>query len=212
MKPRNREINIFNLSMLDVISGALGAFLIIMITLFPYYKKEVIDFQEQVEQLEQEIQSMQQQIDEAQEVSRQLSESQQQLGEAQRQLAKTFLVIYIRWATQKQDIDLHVIDPSGAEFWYKKKIINGRPGELSEDSTSGPGNEVWEIFNAPPGDYRIYAKLYSTHGNNKPPTIKGRVIHRDGSQRLPEIRLTSSAKTFITTITIKNNGDVHIRR
>lgn len=42
MKPRNREINIFNLSMLDVISGALGAFLIIMVVLFPYYKKDFI--------------------------------------------------------------------------------------------------------------------------------------------------------------------------
>ena len=42
MKPRNREINIFNLSMLDVISGALGAFLIIMVVLFPYYKRDFI--------------------------------------------------------------------------------------------------------------------------------------------------------------------------
>ena len=30
MKPRNREINIFNLPMLDVISGAMAAFLIIL--------------------------------------------------------------------------------------------------------------------------------------------------------------------------------------
>ena len=39
MKRRNRDINIFNLSMLDVISGAMGAFLIIMVILLPYYKK-----------------------------------------------------------------------------------------------------------------------------------------------------------------------------
>ena len=38
MKPRNREINIFNLSMLDVIAGALGAFLILFLVLAPYYE------------------------------------------------------------------------------------------------------------------------------------------------------------------------------
>lgn len=37
MKPRNREINIFNLSMLDVIAGALGAFLILFLVLAPHY-------------------------------------------------------------------------------------------------------------------------------------------------------------------------------
>ena len=37
MKPRNREINIFNLSMLDVICGALGAFLILFLIAAPHY-------------------------------------------------------------------------------------------------------------------------------------------------------------------------------
>ncbi|NCN96722.1 MAG: hypothetical protein GW928_04495 [Rhodoferax sp.] len=50
MKRRNRDINIFNLSMLDVISGAMGAFLIIMVILLPYYKKESIDYQKKLQQ------------------------------------------------------------------------------------------------------------------------------------------------------------------
>ncbi len=37
MKPRNREINIFSLSLMDVISGAMGAFLIVMVLLSQYY-------------------------------------------------------------------------------------------------------------------------------------------------------------------------------
>ncbi len=39
MKPRNREINIFNMSLLDVLCGALGAFCFLMLALFPYYTK-----------------------------------------------------------------------------------------------------------------------------------------------------------------------------
>lgn len=37
MKARNRDINIFNLSMLDVICGALGAFLILFLIAAPYH-------------------------------------------------------------------------------------------------------------------------------------------------------------------------------
>ena len=37
MKPRNREINIFNMSLLDVLCGALGAFCFLTLVLFPYY-------------------------------------------------------------------------------------------------------------------------------------------------------------------------------
>ena len=55
MKPRNREINIFNMSMLDVLSCALGAFLVIMIVLFPYYRKETIDYQQIIKKLNKEL-------------------------------------------------------------------------------------------------------------------------------------------------------------
>ena len=50
MKPRNLEINIFNLSMLDVISGAMGEFLIVMVILLPYYRKETIDYRRELQQ------------------------------------------------------------------------------------------------------------------------------------------------------------------
>ncbi|GAB4136921.1 MAG: hypothetical protein Tsb0016_01680 [Sphingomonadales bacterium] len=40
MKRRDRSITIFNLSMMDVISGAMGAFLIIMLVLARYYKSD----------------------------------------------------------------------------------------------------------------------------------------------------------------------------
>ncbi len=40
MKPRNREINIFNMSLLDVLCGALGAFCFMMLVLFPFYSQD----------------------------------------------------------------------------------------------------------------------------------------------------------------------------
>src|SRR3984893_5830251 len=37
MKPRNREVNIFNMSVLDLLTGALGAFCFLTLALFPSY-------------------------------------------------------------------------------------------------------------------------------------------------------------------------------
>ena len=37
MKPRNKEVNIFNMSLLDVLCGALGAFCFMMLVLLPSY-------------------------------------------------------------------------------------------------------------------------------------------------------------------------------
>ena len=38
MRPRRREINIFNMSLLDILCGALGAFCFMMLVALPYYK------------------------------------------------------------------------------------------------------------------------------------------------------------------------------
>ena len=43
MRARNREINIFNMSLLDILCGALGAFCFMMIVLLPYYKPGAAD-------------------------------------------------------------------------------------------------------------------------------------------------------------------------
>ncbi|MBF6560056.1 MAG: hypothetical protein IVW56_07185 [Candidatus Binataceae bacterium] len=39
MKPRNREVSIFNMSVLDLLTGALGAFCFLTLALFPSYYK-----------------------------------------------------------------------------------------------------------------------------------------------------------------------------
>lgn len=39
MRAKNREINIFNMSLLDILTGMLGAFLFLMLGLIPYYSR-----------------------------------------------------------------------------------------------------------------------------------------------------------------------------
>ena len=223
MKRRNREINIFNLSMLDVISGAMGAFLIIMVILLPYYKKESIDYQKELKESRQ-AEQMAQAAQRAAEESLRAAESamraaqadaalnRQRANAAAQQLAKTFLLVHIEWDTKFQDVDLHVVDPSGTEFSYEHKTYPGRAGALSVDSQFGPGNEVWSSPAAVPGDYRIYANLYNLHGVNDTPTVTGSVIHRDGSTALPATRLAAKQqKVLVATVTVAADGGVSVR-
>lgn len=236
MKPRNREINIFNLSMLDVISGAMGAFLIIMVILLPYYKKETIDYQRELQQsraaeetarkaakaaeaaqraAEEGARKAEGSIRKAEETARaaqaDAAQNKQRAEASAQQLAKTFLLVHIQWDTKFQDVDLHVVDPSGAEYYYERRTHPGRPGELSVDSQFGPGNEVWSISSAPPGDYRIYAILFTPRDVNAAPIVTGSVIHRDGSTTLPPTQLpTKGLKSLIATATVGADGRVSI--
>lgn len=220
MKPRNREINIFNLSMMDVIAGALGAVLIIVIILFPHYQKDLAEENQKLREKVQAAENARRQAEEARrqaeeakkQTENQLQEAQEILKDCKEKLAKTFLVVVIKWKTRLQDIDLHIVDPGGAEFYYRRKTVPGRPGELSEDDQIGPGNEVWEIRDAPPGDYRIYYNLYSRHGNSENPVVMGRIFFRDGSKKIPDTQLTrEKEKKLAAKITVKENGNVEIR-
>ena len=241
MRPRHREISTLSLSMLDVIAGAMAAFLILVVILLPYYGKETVNQDALIAELRQAVaeaeaqraaaesatEAAQAQVSQAEaaraaaedaaeaaqtQASQAQAEAQRQQARAEglaRQLANTFLVLYVRWDTH-DDVDLHLTDPSGAEFWWNRhKIIPGRPGELSEDNIVGPGNEVWEIRNAPAGDYRVEVQLYGIRDRRKPVVVKGRVFHRDGSAVFGEVSLTElGQRERIATIRVDENGRV----
>jgi uncharacterized protein YfaP (DUF2135 family) len=216
MKPRNREINIFNLSMLDVICGAMGAFLVLLILLLPYYKKEHRDYQKEIQEQQQRITAQQQQIAEEerqrQEAEEQLRQTEQKLAEAMRNERNTPLLIIIKWETLKHDVDLHVVDPDGGEFYYRNKTIPDHAGMLSEDDTDGPGFEIWEVDIAKPGKYEIAYNLYDAKGNNQAPTVVGRVVSKNGSIRLPDIVLDRvREKKKVATVILSENGQLSIQ-
>lgn len=55
MRRHNREISTLSLSMLDVIAGAMAAFLILMVILLPYYGKETVNQEEIIAELRQAV-------------------------------------------------------------------------------------------------------------------------------------------------------------
>ena len=65
MKARNREVNIFNMSLLDILCGALGAFCFMMLALFPYWRPagaSAKDVEQQYESALKELQALRDQL------------------------------------------------------------------------------------------------------------------------------------------------------
>ena len=68
MRANRREINIFNMSLLDILCGALGAFCFMMLVALPYYKPatnaaEIQKQREKTEQLMRDIEKLSQNLD-----------------------------------------------------------------------------------------------------------------------------------------------------
>src|SRR5437016_4956640 len=100
MKPRNREINIFNMSLLDILCGALGTFCFMMIVLFPYYTakpsnapdvpKDMVDpktLQEALDQIKKLKESLQKMQDYAMGLEGQVNQQKQQISQQQQEIA-----------------------------------------------------------------------------------------------------------------------------
>src|SRR5713101_1985444 len=99
MKPRNREINIFNMSLLDILCGALGAFCFRMIVLLPYYSskptkapdvpKDMVDpktLQDALDQIKQLKEALKKMQDYSMGLEGQVNQQKQQISQQQQEI------------------------------------------------------------------------------------------------------------------------------
>ncbi len=96
MKGRNREVNIFNMSLLDILCGALGAFCFMMLVLFPYYKPSHLSAEDRqsyqnAQQMQQKLQQLEAEMQQqgSRPTQQLMQQAQQALGQARQQLAQT---------------------------------------------------------------------------------------------------------------------------
>lgn len=146
MRRRNREINIFNMSALDLFASALGAFILLFAILMPYYlktskivmqeniqiKEQLKECQAQVGDLQGQVQSLQQQLAtceqqklqalaENEELKRQLEQLQKDLQQAQQSLEEKMKFALLGINTKAQSFVL-VVDMSGSMQAYTQTI------------------------------------------------------------------------------------------
>lgn len=262
-----KQIQAFNISFLDLISGALGAVILLFIIvpkldsetqaelealnqvnveieelenileqaknsipkeIYEQIQAQIETLENTVDRLAQEIEAMQEQLSEAneriealetqnQQQQQQIESMQQQIQDLQQQITKCeqdmeklegegkFAVITMSWETKGDDVDMHIIDPSGAEFYYSRTTNPGRPGKLTKDDTSGPGVEVWQIASLQPGTYQIKANLYKSVSGTAP-NLEFWVYYRNGNKSFRKTLFRVGEKTLISTMRVDSDG------
>ena len=279
MRLRSKEINVFNMSALDLFASALGAFILISVVLFPYFpntgdsRERVDEVKAQLAQanareeqtsaelertsaelertsaeleaaraqlnpsLEQELEAVRGQLGSCQTERREVQAAldacqteqraaasmdsalgacesrnrqvQQELQSCEQQLRKKFVLVVISWSTA-DDVDLHVIDPAGREYFFRQKFHSGSRAKLEEDNTRGPGNEIWLHPAAEPGRYRIYYKYFNGSSSNI--RVRGAVLTPRGRTELPRTTLRRvREKPLIATINVDDEGNAEVR-
>lgn len=74
------------------------------------------------------------------------------------------LIVAISWNTDRTDIDLHIVEPSGEECYYShNKTRSG--GFITRDVTQGFGPEMYVNKKAPKGKYDLLVNYYSSDQN-----------------------------------------------
>lgn len=133
---------------------------------------------------------------------------QTELESCQAQAKKKFVLVLMSWGTS-DDIDLHVIDPAGREFFYQRRSFAGSRAKLEEDNTRGPGNEIWLHPAAEAGTYRVYYHYFS--GGSGSVRVRGAVLTPAGRTPLPMTRLRQQGdRPQVATISVDSEGNARI--
>ena len=130
---------------------------------------------------------------------------QDDLESCEREARKKFVLVVISWGA-RDDVDLHVVDPAGREFYYGNRSVRGSRAKLEEDNTRGPGNEIWLHPAAEPGTYRVYYNYFRQQSDGGV-RVRGAVLTPRGRTELPTQRLRrEDDKPLVATITVDSEG------
>ena len=109
------------------------------------------------------------------------------------------LAVVMHWNTDRTDVDLHVLEPSGEECFYSHNRTKAG-GALTQDITQGLGPEMYRIEIAPAGTYSVAAKYYSADNNRtKAPTEVLLTLFQDVGR--------TNAKMETKRVTLSGQGD-----
>ena len=167
--------------------------------------------QREADAAEAEAAAAQRELSEAQEALAEGGDRERALEQAlERERRRKFLLVTISWSDD-DDVDLHVVDPAGNEFYYAARSHAGSGARFEEDTTDGPGNEVWLHPQVTPGEYRVYYNLFSD-GGAPGVSVRGSVVHSIDRDELPSRRLTRVGnRTLVATVVVDQDANVTVR-
>ncbi len=120
------------------------------------------------------------------------------------------LVITMMWNTDRTDVDLHVLEPTGEECFYNHPTTR-IGGHVTHDVTEGLGPEMYTLPKAKRGDYKIMANYFGSDANRTKVRTKVYItVYKDfgDKQELVEKKTVTLSnqkeKRDLSTVTIKN--------
>lgn len=167
-------------------------------------QEQILSQQEQITQ--QQAQVVQQQA--------QIAQQQAQIGEQEDRIAdlerRKFLLVTISWnGIRGDDVDLHVVDPNGNEYYFANRTYPASDARFEEDSLNGPGNEVWLQPQVMPGEYRIFYNPFSLESSRV--DVRGRVVHPLARREFRERRLTPGGeRELVARVVVDNQGNITV--
>lgn len=235
---RNRDINIFSLSAIDLFCSGMGAVMVLMLILMPFYQRpdvrvdesELIRLRAELAQAEADQASAAAELTRASEelaelrarestptipdAAERIAELERQVAEASGRLANPFLVIIISWDNKMADVDLHVTDPANRRFYYEQRRHRGSPAYIEVDSIHGPGNEVWIHPAATEGTYRVEYVYFSDQQRTGAVNVRGVAIFQGGRIEFQPRRINTPSQSrhvFAANLVVTPDGEVVTR-
>jgi hypothetical protein len=182
MKRRNREVNIFNMSLLDILCGALGAFCFLMLTLFPDHIKAK-QLQEQIAKMEDSGGAAAR----AEEAERKQREAEKRAEDAEKKAEtakerQSLAYMQVFWR-EDVDIDIWVLMPNGKWVVPKDGLVSkDQLYGTTHDNKTGPAREqVWQpdVAGYENLRYRLFAKWQAgTPSKGEPVYVHGYMAAR----------------------------------
>ena len=219
MKKRSREINVFSVSALDLFASALGAFIVISLIFMVSFAARPSDADQppasdaalRLEQAEADLERCRSEARSAAVLIESPGRADAALESCRRLLERTFVLAVASWSSE-DDVDLHVVDPAGREFFFRQKRLAGSAAALEEDNIRGPGNEVWLHPQAESGRYRLCYKLYTKRVAG-PVAVRGSVLWQEGRIGVPDIALRRTGEVRVAAeVRVDSRGGVEIDR
>jgi hypothetical protein len=196
---RDREINIFNIAFLDVITGALGAFILLTVLLVAQAKNsggadpaEVERLRQQNQQLAKENTSLKSEKEQAQSQSQEVKSLQQSnedlRRELQQQKARASLVVDSSWACSGVRLRAYlwsdrtlpgggqqaVFDPAQGE---QDPYFNGDQHYKLNPTAAGISEDIWiDTYIHPQETRRLFYALQSPLSLKSPCTISVKIV------------------------------------
>ncbi|MGZ3773498.1 MAG: flagellar motor protein MotB [Pseudobdellovibrionaceae bacterium] len=124
----------------------------------------------------------------------------------------SFMMVVLKWTSDKHDLDLTVTDPNDHVYNFKKRTYPNTPSKFVLDSRSGPGVEMWQTQKLIPGDYKIDFVFYNNYGNELPADVSGSIITKKGEIPIPSFKMDfSKSKVKSFKLTISPEGNVSLK-